>query len=511
MQITSGISAAALLALMLGGNCSRAQEPIAPATAAPAPAVTPSETPETPDTPDTQAAEAPVPSHSKIRIVRLSEVRGEVQIDRQAGKGFEPAMTNLPVVEGEKLKTGMGVAEIEFEDNSTVRVGANSTVAFPRLELLPTGAKASTVTVLQGTVYVSLINTKGNQFTVDAGKQTINLPPDTHVRLELTGAQANLAVMHGEAEVEQGSSTTTVGKNKTMTFSLAGQGDSVIAKNVTEGPLDAWDKNAVQYHKNFANVSSFGNSPYSYGLSDLSYYGSFSSAGGCGSMWRPYFASASWDPYGSGAFAYYPTAGYSWVSPYPWGWTPYHYGSWAYCQGVGWGWQPGGSWMGLNNYVYANNRLTNSGTFTRPKPPSHPPVLTQSTLVPVNMKAIPKSTIKNDTFVFHQDSAGFGVPRSSLGKLGGFSHATQQHGVASTAVFSGGGPERGSERGSALAGPHGSYSGIPSGSTSTASSHSYSGGAHSGMSSGLSSGGGGGGSHSGGGGGGASAGGGSHR
>ena len=53
-------------------------------------------------------------------------------------------MANLPVTEGDRLKTGDGVAEVEFEDNSTVRVAQNSLVEFPRLELLPSGAKAST-------------------------------------------------------------------------------------------------------------------------------------------------------------------------------------------------------------------------------------------------------------------------------------------------------------------------------------------------------------------------------
>ena len=462
MQITPGISAAALLALMLGGTSSRAQEPVAPATAAPI-----------------SDTEAPVSSHSKIRIVRLSEVKGEVQLDRQTGKGFELAMANLPVVEGEKLRTGNGVAEIEFEDNSTVRVAQNSIVEFPRLEMLPTGAKASTLTVLQGTVYVSLINTKGNEFMVNAGEQKINLPPDSHVRLDLTGTQASLAVIHGEALVEQGTATTTVGKNKTLTFGLAGQSEPVIAKSVAEAPLDAWDKDSVQYHKSFANASSYGNSPYSYGLNDLSYYGSFSSAGGCGSMWRPYFASASWDPYGSGAFAYYPTAGYSWVSPYPWGWTPYHYGSWAFCQGIGWGWQPGGPWAGLQNYGYAASRGGNSGTFKRPIPPGRPPLAAQSTLVPVNMKVIPTSTLKNETFVFRQDSAGFGVPRGTLGKLNGFSHATEQHGAATTNVYYGGG---GAERGSASSALHSSGSAsVPA--SSSVSSRSSSSGAQSGFSS----------------------------
>ena len=472
MRITSAINAAALLAFMLGPAGLRAQEPIAPATAA-----------------GTDETAAPVSAHSKIRIVRLSEVKGAVQLDRQTGKGFELAMANLPVVEGEKLKTGDGVAEIEFEDNSTVRVAQNSMVEFPRLELLPSGAKASTLTVLQGTVYISLINTKGNEFTVNAGQQKITLPPDTHIRLQLTGDQASLAVMHGEATVEEASGPATVGKNKTMTFSLEGQGEPVVARSVADQPLDSWDKDAVQYHKSFANASSFGNSPYSYGLNDLNYYGSFSNVGGCGSMWRPYFASAAWDPYGSGAWAYYPTAGYSWVSPYPWGWTPYHYGSWAFCQGVGWGWMPGGSWMGLNNYAYTPLRTSTSSPI-RPHPPIHAPASAQSALVPVNLKAIPTSTLgAHDTFVFRQDSAGLGVPRAALGKLNSFSNQTAQRGAATTNLNWGGEAQRGSfgaaERGSFGAAERGSSSrsgpasaSSPSFSSSMQSGISSSGGSH---------------------------------
>ena len=70
-----------------------------------------------------------------------------------------------------------------------------------------------------------------------------------------------------------------------MTFSLAGQSQPVIAKNVTEEPLDDWDKNAMQYHKNFANASSYGNSPYSYGINDMNYYGKFRLR-----MWRIHVA-----------------------------------------------------------------------------------------------------------------------------------------------------------------------------------------------------------------------------
>jgi hypothetical protein len=464
MKTTSAISTAALSALMLVGISSRAQE-----------AVTPTNAPPSSDSASPQPA-ATVSANSKVRIVRLSEVKGEVQMDRQTGKGFEAAMANLPVVEGSKLKTADGVAEVEFEDNSTVRLGLNSEVEFPKLELLPSGAKSSSVIVLQGTVYVSLIKTPGNEFSVKFGQQTVSLPPDSHVRLQVTPTEASLAVLHGEALVQDATGPTSVGKNKTMTFNLAAQNPPVIAKNVAEQPLDKWDDDAAQYHKSYANASSFGNSPYSYGINDMNYYGSF--INGCGgSMWRPYFTGASWNPYGSGAWAYYPSAGYSWVSPYPWGWTPYHYGSWSFCQGVGWGWQPGGAWLGLaNNTFVGQPGLQNSAAGTRPRPPLHPPTANESSLVGVNLKSMPASSLgPKDTFVFRNNSAGLGVPRGSLGKLNSFSGQTAQHGLATTNVYYAG--QRGDAQGAARSGNLGtSLSTNPTSSQSMQSNRPYSGG-----------------------------------
>ena len=449
MKTTSGISTAAILALMLVGLSSQAQEAVGSANTSSNDA-SPAAGSETANT---------TSGNSKVRIVRLSEVKGEVQLDRNAGRGFESAMANLPVTEGAKLRTGNGVAEVEFEDNSTVRVGQNSLVQFPRLELLPSGAKSSAVNVLQGMVYVNLMNTKGNEFAVAFGQEKLNLPPDSHVRLQLTPSEASLAVLHGEALVQDPSGSTAVGKNKTMTFNLASQSPPVIAKSVAQEPLDSWDNDAVQYHKSYANASSFGNSPYSYGINDMNYYGSFVNAGGCGSMWRPYFTSASWDPFGNGAWAYYPSAGYSWVSPYPWGWTPYHSGSWAFCQGLGWGWQPGGPWVGL-----ANNSFVSAGP-NHPRPPSRAPLAGESALVQVNHQPLAASGLGgHDTFVFRKDSAGLGVPRGTLGNLHSYSGQAMQHGMATTNVF------YSSQRGSAEG--EGRMASAPARSASSAGSNS---------------------------------------
>ena len=95
--------------------------------------------------------------------MRLSQVIGEgVQLDRQTGRGFEAAFANLPITQGGVLRTGNGVAEVEFEDNSSLRLTPQSIVAFPVLSLGPDGTRSSTVHVLKGAVYASLTKSKQN-------------------------------------------------------------------------------------------------------------------------------------------------------------------------------------------------------------------------------------------------------------------------------------------------------------------------------------------------------------
>jgi len=60
---------------------------------------------------------------SQVRIVRLSDVEGDVQIDRNTGQGYEKAFLNLPITQGAKLRAKSdGRAEVEFEDGTTVRI-----------------------------------------------------------------------------------------------------------------------------------------------------------------------------------------------------------------------------------------------------------------------------------------------------------------------------------------------------------------------------------------------------
>jgi hypothetical protein len=390
-----------------------------------------------------------LPGDSHVRIVRLSEVKGMLALDRKTGLGFEQTMQNMPIVEGAKLRTADGYAEVEFEDNSTLRLAPNSQVDFPLLALRSSGAKASTMNVVKGTVYVSTENTKGNEFLLEAGEAKMMVAPSTHLRLEFDEGKTVVSVFKGSVEVQRGSDTTVVDKKQSLTL---GADQMTVAKKVAEMPYDAWDKESIDYHDRYSKANAFAGSGNAYGLSDLNYYGSFINAGGCGQMWQPYMVSAGWNPYANGVWALYPGAGYSWVSPYPWGWLPYHSGSWAFCQGVGWGWQPGGNWNGLNNIAggIAGGGVSPTagagGTGVLAKNPVHSPLrpalpqtaagAAKPSLVLLNQRPMVFSKEdKPGNFVFQKDSAGLGVPRGSLGNLNHISNDVGRHGSASMPVY----------------------------------------------------------------------------
>jgi hypothetical protein len=370
----------------------------------------------------------PLFADSQVRIVRLSEVDGNVQFDNPAGQQYEKAFLNLPITQGVKLRSQSdGRAEVEFEDGSTLRVVPDTVVEFPQLALLDSGGKASTIHVKQGTAYVNFAGAKDEQLTVTFGQEKLVLTHATHLRLEVTQSDAAVAVFKGEVEVQGPSGAVNVGRKQTATFDTAGGGRHELAKNLEEDPYDAWDKSQDQYHERYtaANYSTY--SPYAYGTADLSYYGSFFNAPGYGSVWQPYFASAGWDPFMNGAWAFGPGTGYGWVSSYPWGWTPYHYGTWMFVPSYGWAWQAGSTWTGFNAMPRVLNAPAN---FVAPQIP-----LTTRATVLVNRAPVQAPSGKSvSKLVIRANSAGLGIPRGGIENLAKVSETVAERGSVAAKV-----------------------------------------------------------------------------
>ena len=296
---------------------------------------------------------------SQARIVRLSYVDGDVQIDRRDGRGFEHAFLNMPLAPGTRVTTrDDGRAEIEFEDGSTVRLTPGTLVETQTLVLRSSGGKYTLVDLQEGTAYFNLRKLQDDDdFRITTGRREFSLTRASQFRMVADPSQVVLAVFKGEVEVAGDSSRITVRKEETLTLDLNDPARYFLAKGVSGDRYDDWDRERGQFRQRYANAGNYGgySSAYSYGVADLNYWGSYNYIPGYGRMWRPYFYDASWSPFSDGGWYFYPGSGWIWVSAYPWGWMPYRYGNWYYISGHGWCWRPGRHWNTWSSLVVAHN------------------------------------------------------------------------------------------------------------------------------------------------------------
>jgi hypothetical protein len=413
----------------------------------------------------------PAMADSHVRIVRLSNVEGNVQMDRNTGHGYEKAFLNMPVVQWSVLATKTDArAEVEFEDGTTVRLTPDSTVEFTDLALRDSGARATTLTLKAGQIYVNYRGSqKTEEFALLVAGEKVNLTEEAHLRIDLQDTTAQVAMFKGNANVEGPAGTAELSKGKSATFDLVDGDKFTIAKNIEEDPYDAWDKQASTYHDKYARSGSYNDYPYGYGVSDLNYYGNYTNVPGYGWMWQPYFAGAGWNPYMDGAWVFYPGFGYTWVSSYPWGWMPYLYGGWNFVPGYGWGWAPGywNGWTPVPRVTTPPNR-----GFVPPLPPNR-----GTTTVAVGRGLTSTTAIPPHRVLVTPGTAGLGIPRG-ISNLSKVSSQVQKTGFATVQTAP---PNRGAWSSPAAGGlTGGANRGTSSGTVHTTSPPMRSGGTSSG-------------------------------
>jgi Family of unknown function (DUF6600)/FecR protein len=319
---------------------------------------------------------------SHVRIVRLSYVDGNVQMDRASGQGMERAILNAPIIEGARILTGAnGLAEVEFEDNSTVRLGEATEVRFSQLLINDEGDKVNEVDLVRGTMYFDARGDKHGIDRVTAAGHTFIVRRNSQLRFMMLGDQAQVSVLGGEAQFESNGQIAKIKKNDTVTVDSTNPAGMVLAKGVDSIPLDRWNSERAAYQAAYSYDSyGYGSRGMSgFGYADLAYYGGFTFLPGYGTVWQPYGASSwnGWNPYMAGGWMYTSGLGYTWASAYPWGWMPSHYGSWIYVPTGGWFWSPGKSFKNggvVNNWQPTAPVVQGPPGYAAPAPPQPAPV-----------------------------------------------------------------------------------------------------------------------------------------
>jgi FecR protein len=307
----------------------------------------------------------PPDAKANVRVVRLSDVEGTVQIVRDNQTEFSHAVMNMPLTQGSRVETGPdGRAEIEFEDGSVIRITPNSSVNLANLSMAPSGTLETTLQQLSGLVYYELRSDPRSTFTVSVADSKVTPTVNSTFRVSVSSNPADLAVMDGRVQIQGTTSedSTEVAQGKSIDFKPSGSTPYTLADGIVPNGFDEWnDQRDQEAAKQAANQTpartqqgggSMLEGGWGYGWGDLDAYGGWYPLPGYGMVWQPNGVGPGFDPYGYGSWANVGGFGVSWVSGYPWGWLPFQCGGWSYIGSFGWGWMPGGCGFGGIGFGY---------------------------------------------------------------------------------------------------------------------------------------------------------------
>ncbi len=282
-------------------------------------------------------------SYYAYSYARLSYVGGDVFVQRTSDLGYEKGEVNLALVEGDKLGTENGQAEVHFGRRNYLRVGDYSQVEFA---VLPReGDDRIKLHVLEGSVFLR-VSSLGLEKEVE-----IHTPDASFYILEeglyrinvRSGRETEFFAHEGSAEAAGSEGSLLVRAQERISAldgRFLGEPEYFYENNDT---LDEWNGSRD------AMLAQRGTTRYL--PSDLSEYEEELDAGGrwtyespYGYVWVPYSVDVGWRPYLYGRWVWYPVIGWTWVSSESWGWAVYHYGRWHWRGGLGWYWIPHHHW-----------------------------------------------------------------------------------------------------------------------------------------------------------------------
>src|SRR5712671_6875265 len=145
------------------------------------------------------------------RVVRLSRADGQVLVSHPGGDGWEEALVNLPLQEGDTLATQGGFAEIEFENGATAYLAENSVLQFTQLAFSGGGLVTQlNLTQGAGTFYANL--TREDSFRVFTSTFEVAIPGRAEFRVDAFRDGASVQVLLGDVSVSTSEGSVTFEK-----------------------------------------------------------------------------------------------------------------------------------------------------------------------------------------------------------------------------------------------------------------------------------------------------------
>lgn len=271
------------------------------------------------------------------RWARVGEFEGQVQVQLQAAEPWMAAQRNLPLPESAWMRTAASSRlEIELDEGSAWRLGADSLAEMSDYARLSTGQRVTLLSLDHGLAYFTGEPEGKDALSLAVPGAQLTFHHAARVRLEAQDAWSQISVIEGTVRFSSPAAEMDLHEGQTVRVEPANAARFFLYREVTRMDLDGWNE---ARDKALRAPVSARQLPERYGLADLDTGGEWVHTEDLGAVWKPKTAEG-WIPYQNGRWQWYDTLGYTWVSDDPWGWLPYHYGRWQRREGMGWVWAP---------------------------------------------------------------------------------------------------------------------------------------------------------------------------
>ena len=275
---------------------------------------------------------------------RLNHVQGDVFVERTEDLGQESGVVNLVLVEGDKLGTRGGRAELHFGRRNFLRLDNYTEVEFAGLPR--SGYDQVRLNLLEGEVFLRVdfmeMEKDFELHTPDASFYILDIGL-YRWRVDKHG-QTEVEVIEGELEAAGETRSELVQTGELLRIS---QGRIVSGPSRTYARISSsfyeWNRGREAFH-NRSYANSYLPEELNEYEAELDHNGRWVYEQTYGNVWVPNVYHSTWRPYSNGRWMWYPICGWTWISYDPWGWCVHHYGRWQWRFGLGWYWIPTCRW-----------------------------------------------------------------------------------------------------------------------------------------------------------------------
>ena len=282
--------------------------------------------------------------YTNYSFARLSYITGNTYVQRASDFGFEEAVVNMPITEGDRLGTADGRAEVYLGKKNYVRLDNNTKIDF--LNLPKRGYDLSRMRIWSGNAYFRLnFLEKEKNIEIHTSDISIYILEKGLYRIDVReNKETEIFVFEGLVEAAGEEGSVLIGSEKRMGVSngrFISQPSHFYA--VAEDSFDRWSED-----RDSQVIKRVANRYLSDDLEDfedeLAMYGDWVYLSPYGWVWAPRGLDQTWRPYFYGQWTWLPLASWTWIPYEPWGWAPFHYGRWHWGIGLGWYWIPTSFW-----------------------------------------------------------------------------------------------------------------------------------------------------------------------